>query len=311
MQQKKFPYKWLWILVAVLGITFLTRVYFWVTDDIRLVNMIHEIPYHKEWEIPPLTPQEKEQLDTILKQKFYYIAKGTQSYAFASEDGDYVIKFFKFKHLKPNWIVDILPSISPFAEYRSKQQARKQKKLDGAFAGYHLAYQVHREDSGLLFIHLNRTKDLHKTVVLVDKIGLEHHADLDKMVFFVQRRVTTTRARIDESMKKGDLAAAKKDIRKIFDLYVSEYSKGVYDRDHGVMHNTGFAGERPIHLDVGMLTKKESMKQPHEAKQDLALIVRKFRIWFTDHYPEALAEMMQDIEQKIKELYGDLEKSAA
>ena len=33
----------------------------------------------------------------------------------------------------------------------------KQKKLDGVFAGYRLAYEVHRVESGLLFIHLNKT----------------------------------------------------------------------------------------------------------------------------------------------------------
>src|SRR5262249_48325903 len=142
---------------------------------------------------------------------------------------------------------------------------------------------------------------------LVDKIGLEHHADLDKMVFFVQKKVTITRQRIDDSMQKGDLAAAKRDIRKIFDLYVSEYKKGVYDRDHGVMHNTGFAGDQPIHLDVGMMTQKEAMKQPQQMREDLALIVRKFRIWFTENYPEAYPEMMQDIESKVKEIFDSID----
>lgn len=304
IKKKKFPYGWLGVVLTLIVLTALTRLYYWATDDIRIANMIHEIPYHKEWEIAPLTTEQQEKLDGVLKQKFYYIAKGTQSYAFGSEDGLYVIKFFKFKHLKPNWFVDNLPPISPFVEYRDKQAARKQKKLDGAFAGYHLAYETHREDSGLLFIHLNKSKDLHKTVILVDKIGLEHHADLDKMVFFVQKKVETTRHRINESMKKGDLASAKENIRKIFDLYVSEYKKGIYDRDHGVMHNTGFAGDQPIHLDVGMLSRKESMKHPQEAKDDLALIVRKFRIWFTENYPDSSAEMMQDIELKMNQLFA-------
>lgn len=301
--KKKFPFRLLWIVLTLICITFLTRVYFWITDDIRIANMVYELPYYKEWEIPPLTPNEKEQLDAVLSQKFYYIGKGTQSYAFSSEDDQYVIKFFKFKHLRPNWFIDSLPSISPFTEYRCKQTARKQKKLYRAFAGYHLAYEVLREDSGLLFIHLNKSHDLHKTVTLVDKIGLEHHADLDKMVFFIQKKVQTTRQRIDEAMKKGDLVLAKNDIRKIFDLYLSEYQKGIYDLDHGVMHNTGFADDKPIHLDVGMLTKKESMRDTRQAQNDLALIVRKFRIWFNADYPEASSEMMEDIDSKMKEIF--------
>lgn len=301
--KKKSTRYFFWITFVAVFMFALIRFYYLLTDDIRIANMIYEIPHQQEWEIPPLTSEEKLAMEPILTQKFYYISKGTQSYAFGSEDGQYVLKFFKFKHLKPNWIIDHLPPFSPFIDYRNKQSARKQKKLFGAFTGYLLAYQVDRDESGLLFIHLNKTTDLQRKVTLIDKLGFEHEADLDEMVFFIQKKVVTMRQRMNKQMKQGDISSVKQDIRKVFDLYISEYKKGIYDRDHGVMHNMGFFGDQPIHLDVGMLTRKEAMKQPGEMRKDLALVARKLKIWFNTNYPDAASEILQDMELKINELF--------
>jgi len=59
-----------------------------------------------------LSDQEHQELAQILNQKFSYIGKGAQCYAFVSDDQLYVLKFFKFKHLKPNLLVDLIPSIA-------------------------------------------------------------------------------------------------------------------------------------------------------------------------------------------------------
>ena len=55
-------------------------------------------------------------------------------------------------------------------------------------------------------------------------------------------------------------------------MYISEYKKGIYDRDHGVMHNTGFVEDYPFHLDVGKFSKEESMRQVKFYKKDLERI---------------------------------------
>lgn len=280
------------------------RVYYRMTDDIRLSNMQYEVPFHKEWEIPPLSPLEQTRLNAILDQPFHYIGKGAQSYAFASQDNRYVLKFFKFKHLKPSWFVDLLPNVYPFKNYKETQSARKQKKLEGVFEGYRLAYQVHKEDSGIIYIHLNPSDNLHKTVVIKDKLGFTRHVDLDKFVFILQEKARTTRNVMKDLLNAGDTETAKVRIRQIFDLYVSEYQKGIYDRDHGVMHNTGFVNTKPIHLDVGKLTDAPMMKDPKIAEEDLEKIAYKFHTWLHSNYPKYAAEMDKDMEMKLSEIFG-------
>ncbi|MBS0605157.1 MAG: hypothetical protein JSS60_09020 [Verrucomicrobia bacterium] len=48
-----------------------------------------------EWGLPALTEDEQREVDRILTQKFTYLARGSQAFAFISEDGKYVLKLFK------------------------------------------------------------------------------------------------------------------------------------------------------------------------------------------------------------------------
>lgn len=286
------------------AIFLLARLYYHFTDDIRLANMSHPIPYHKEWDIPPLSPVDQQHMDTILDQPYHYIGKGAQSYAFGSEDGQYVLKFFKFKHLRPSWFLEMLPSVGPIKQYQEKQRARKQKNLVGVFTGYRLAYEVHKDASGILFIHLNTTDNLHKTVILKDKLGLTFEVDLDQYVFILQEKAMTTRAVVRQMLENGDVAGAKQRIGQIIDLYKSEYQKGIYDHDHGVMHNTGFVGNKPIHLDVGKLSSAPEMKNPEPSNADLKRVINKMHLWIHQNHSQYADEIDKEIEIKMSEVLG-------
>lgn len=96
------------------------RLYLYLTDDFRLSNITYEMPYQKEWQSPPLTALEEEKLANILAQEFSYLGKGSQCYVFSSKDGRYVLKFFKFKHVRPHWIDQFLPSIDFLDSYKTE-----------------------------------------------------------------------------------------------------------------------------------------------------------------------------------------------
>jgi len=293
----------LWAGLSLLILFGGARLYFRLTDDFRLSNIQYDMPHYQEWEIPPLAVAERQKLEDILSQRFYYIGKGAQSYAFGSEDGKHVLKFFKFKHLRPNWFVDMLPGITPFKEYKENLSIRKNRKLYGVFDGYRLAYAVHKGESGLIFIHLNRSSHLHKSVTVVDKIGLPRTIVLDEVPFILQQKARTTRTVVNEALKMGDIAKAQSSINQIFDLYLIEYQKGVYDKDHGVMHNTGFVGNLPIHLDIGKLTAEPHMKSPEFWQPDLEIIAWKFAVWTKANYPDEYPAIAQGIESKLTNLF--------
>src|ERR1700724_132490 len=103
---RKFPKRLFYLCTAFLVLFGLARLYYRLTDDFRLSNMTYSLPFKAPWESPSLTPEQHRELAQILNQKFFYIGKGAQCYAFASDDQQYVLKFFKFKHLKPSFWVD-------------------------------------------------------------------------------------------------------------------------------------------------------------------------------------------------------------
>lgn len=291
--------RFIWVSLTLVILYSIMRVYFYTTDDFRLSNITEEMPYQKNWDFPALAQSEELQLQRILNQEFAYIGKGAQSYAFASDDGRYVIKFFKFKHLRPSLFQDMLPSVGFIKAYKEKQSARKQRKLWGVFQGYKLAYDLHKMESGLIFVQLNTSDNPDREVVVRDKMGFRRTINLRHIPFIVQNKGQTLRVVLNDLLKKGDIAAARDRIDSIFDLYASEYRKGIYDHDHGVMYNTGFVGNLPIHLDVGKMLKEDSMRHKEFAIKDMTLVAAKMNEWLMHSFPQYSDELVSYINKKL------------
>lgn len=275
----------LFILLGMMSIGVI-RLYYRLTDDFRLSNMTYRLPFEAPWQVPTLSPDERAQLTQILDQKFSYLGKGAQCYAFASEDGQYVLKFFKFKHLKPSIWVNLIPPFPPFNDYKQSCIEQKRCKLTEVFNGLDLAYREHREGSKLLYLHLLPTDNLHLQAMVIDKIGLERQINLDEVVFLVQRKGEKLRARMKSLLTENKLPEAEEAVAAIVEMYISEYQKGIYDQDHGVMHNTGFIGKEPFHLDVGKLSRDDRMKDSSFFKKDLEHVLWKIDVWVKANYPQ-------------------------
>lgn len=281
------------------------RLYYFLTDDFRLSNIKHPMPYQVAWEIPALQDEEEAALNKILSQKFSYFAKGAQSYVFLSEDGGHVLKLFKFKHLRPSPFFEQLASIGLFENYYSKLTARKEKKLWGVFRAHKLAYDRDRDLSGVVFVQLNVVDNPSRKVTLSDKIGMEHDIDLRDVPFVIQKRGESLRVIMWELLHSGDISSAMDRIGKIFDLYAAEYRRGFYDRDHGVMRNFGFAGDDALHIDVGMLTLDEGIKDKARSKEQALIVAGKMREWVSKYYPQYRTILFDFIDKKISSLFDE------
>lgn len=242
-------------------------------------------------------------LSIILSQPFHYLGEGGQSYVFSSADQRYVLKLLKFKRLQPSWLVSHLPNISLLSNYRNKHIARKKQKLKSFFLGHTLAYDLHRQESGLILMQLYPSH-VSQPVILIDKLGLQRKIDLENMVYVVQEKGETLRRVFSQLLNQGDLQAVKTRIGQVFDLYLSEYHKGIYDLDHGVMHNIGFVDDKPIHLDIGKFIYDERIKQLNEYQHDLIKVAGKIKVWIHKHYPQYDQELTEDIEGKLTGILG-------
>lgn len=277
------------------------RLYYRVTGGFTESNITSNLPYDRQWDIRPLTPTEQQHVDTIVSQPFSYLGKGCQSYVFQSQDGNYVIKFFKYQRFRPQAWLDYVAFIPAIDQYRLRKIEEKRLKLENIFRSWKLAFEELQPQTGLVFVHLNKSNYLKKTLTIYDKIGMEHRLDLDQMEFLIQRKAQPLCASIKTLMDQGNLDAAQVLLSRIITLVLSENARGLADNDHALMQNTGVLNGMPIHIDVGQFVHNEEVKKPDVYKQELFSKTFKFRRWLRKTYPE-LADYL---ETELRALIGE------
>lgn len=297
-------YRWKKILnyfFVLSATTFLVvRGYNYLTDDFRLGNITYELPYHPEWKITSPSAEKEKELVEIFEQPFRYLTKGAQSYVFSSDDGKYVIKFFKFKHLRPSYLIDMLPNIGFIGSYKTKQTARKERKLAGVFQSHIIAYNNLRQESGLVFLQMNTKQNTSRFITIFDKMGFKHTIDLQSYPFVLQKRGISLQETLNALLKEGNVSIAKQKIDQIFALFAKEYALGIYDDDHGIYRNTGFLDNNAVHLDVGELIADESLKKPAFAKKEALYIGKKLKTWIQTNHKIYAKTLSKQIDKSIE-----------
>jgi len=279
----------LWLLLCALFCA-LTGAYFFFQSQFRLENIrIPGINVSHQ----PLDSQLTLDLRNILNQPFTYLDRGKQSFAFVSQDDRYVLKFFDAQCLKPK---QFLRALSP------KNSASCQRKLERLLAGYRLAYAQDRLHTGLLYVQLTPIDNLDLQVKLIDRFGLRHTIDLSQVLFIIQRKAVPMRILLTDLLSKGDVLGAERALRKIFGMYVEDYQRGIYDRDHNFMYNTGFIEDQPIRIDVGRLRYDEKMKDKAVYMIDLnKVVVDRLGGWLKRHFPKYRDEILADMKNFMDE----------
>lgn len=290
---KKYLKNLLIISVLILVVYGSGRIYYAVTGGFTLGNITSDFSYNEKWATESLFETEKEQLKEVLSQKFTYLGKGCQSYVFASEDGKYVLKFVKYQRFRPQAWLDYFESVPLINRYRLAKIEKKHKKLDMLFTSWKTAYEHLKPETGLVYVHLNKSKDLQQTLTIYDKLGLEHKINLDDMEFLLQKRADMLCPTITRFVKEGQIADAKLLIDNLINMILGEYNRGLADNDHALMQNTGAIGTMPVHIDVGQFVINPQITNPAEYKPELFSKTYKFRLWLAKHHPE-LADYLNE-----------------
>lgn len=260
-----------------------------------LSNRISGTLNDTRWSIPSPTDQEQETVRGILNQKFTAIGKGAQFHAFISEDQKYVLKCVKFGKFQPlSWLAHI-PIFSDHNPYR-RNYLYKQKKLNALLQSCKTAYLGAKEETGMLFLHLNQTRSQFPKVSIVDNKGKTSLIDLDRTPFILQKKAELIYPHIDALMEKQEVEKAKEAITSIFKCFVLLGEKCVCENDPIMKKNFGFASDGSvIQIDIGQF-----QIQPHRKKQyrrELRQITAALRDWLWDNHRE-LCDHYDEVLQK-------------
>lgn len=276
------------------------RLYYRLTDGFTESNIIYDVPSDLRRASTPLANEKKVEIDAILAQEFHYLGKGCQSYVFSSQDGNYVLKFFKYQRFRPQAWLDAFAFIPSVDSYRLGKIAKKRRKLDNAFTSWQLAYEELQPETGVVYVHLDKAGSWDKKLVLYDKLGLKHELDINSIEFMIQKKARMLCAELMQLKHANDLVSAQGRIDSLLDLLLSEYQRGYADNDHALMQNTGVFDSKPIHIDVGQFVKNPLAANPKVYHQELFSKMWKFRLWLRQHYPE-LADYT---EARLKAIIG-------
>ncbi len=250
------------------------------------------------WEVEPLSEKQRELLtQKIFPQKFYYLASGNQCYAFISEDREYILKFFKMKNLFPKDWLNSLP-LSILQRLGFKHETSNQLFSERIFESYKAAYESLRDETGLLYIHLNKTSEFTSNVTLIDNKGKKYSLNLDNVEFIVQRRAQKIYEHLDELVRKENYEDLKLCIRSFLLLIAARCEKGFVDQDLSIRNNFGFVENQAIQIDCATLTRDSSMKYPLNFRNEVLHAAERLDVWAQENYPEATL-FIQEEAQKI------------
>lgn len=224
------------------------------TYGFRVAKMQLDFPHRPEWDLPCAPGIRK-----ILEQPFHFLGKGAQSYVFESEDGTSVVKLFRYDQ-------PIIPA-----------------KVEALLSASKMAYEELREETGLIYIHLNETALDLPVLHCTDALGRKYRFPLDQYRFAVQKKAEKFR----DTFQKAH--ASREEMRNRIDQFLSllekRVAKNIQNTDPSLSRNFGFLADRAIEFDFGNYCFCPTLNGSTEIRR----YTSKLRRWLKKHDPEWVA----------------------
>jgi hypothetical protein len=243
------------------------------TCGFKLAKMHIDLPFRPDWEVAPSLS--REDLNAILDQPFSYLDKGAQCYVFQSGDERHVVKLFRYD--QPHII-----------RHKKTSVEWKREKL---FSACLLAYQKAREETGLVYLHLNVTRGEVPILHAKGPIGQTLHFHLDRYRFAIQKKAQPFRASLLEAYHSSDKDALPRLIDSFVSVLSSRLGKGIGNSDPTVSRNFGFLEGKAVEIDFGnYYVHPPTIDEMHR-------YTHRLRRWLKHHAPEWVSYLDEKVKQ--------------
>lgn len=262
------------------------------THGFRLSKIANNTPLHPQKAFAENVPPQ-------LQQKFRYFAKGKQSFAFLSEDGEYVLKIFNNTYQRKIHLfhaLSYLPFIKTWAE--AKKHYFKYK-LEKTFESYRIAMDQMQQETGLTYAHLSCSENLPNQLILIDPLNIEHSINPNGCGFLLQKKVTLAYPHLKKIIDDGKPEQAKEAIHSLISLFFWKFHHGIADNDPLIRTNYGFSGTQAYQIDVGPLSLDNSLKEIERQKVEIARIASSLKNWLNQNAPELIPFLDRELEDQL------------
>lgn len=290
--------KFLTVLLVIALLVGVERLSHFLTDGFGLPNITSNLPFNDAWSVN-VSAEDKREALIALDQEYIYLESGSQSYVFMSQDGKYVIKFFKHKRWRLNPFFEALPLPASFHAKRERWKKKKKETVESTFTSCVTSYQHFKDETGLFYVHLNPTTELKRKLIVKDPIGLKHKIHLDKIQFLLQRTATPTDTYLLNLKEAGNIEGAKKAIVDLLHFTVERAEKGYSDKDPHLIRNFGFINDKVVEIDVGGFHRDPKKDLEYFYSHEIYRIQKKIVPWLNKYYPELSTFAEEQIQEVI------------
>ncbi|MDE3055898.1 MAG: hypothetical protein KGI80_04305 [Verrucomicrobiota bacterium] len=233
-----------------------------------------EISLENAFQAPLITkspsPPSSETLEA-LQQPYRYLGAGKQSVAFLSEDGKWVLKFFKKKYIRAPFI----------ARCFNLDKKKYQQRFGHYCESYLIAEKEFKQETALAYVHLGPSTALPDTVCK-DRLGISHSLNLNEYPFVMQKRVESF-----YSLLTGPLT--RQMIDQFLGFVAKRMAKGVADRDQEIGRNFGTLGGAIVQIDPGRLYLDTTLNEQKRRDLEWWRSTHKLRRFLETNAPEEVA----------------------
>lgn len=253
-------------------------------------NKIHShYTYDHRWDFGMPTEEQRSLIDQVTSKPLTFLGSGKECYAFVSEDGEYVIKFFKQKHMKTEYILNHLPLSQEMRMLQKEVVNRHLERRKKIYQSYQLAYERLQEETGVLYLHLTKTNYLKQSIHLITKSGEKFTLKLDNIEFLLQRRGTQVFDYLSAYPEKG-----KETINALLNLITIRNQKGIGDADINCEKNLGLLNGKGFQIDVGEFYPSLPCSP---SKEELITATLDLKHYLEMHLPDLALYLDQEIEK--------------
>jgi hypothetical protein len=218
------------------------------------------------------------QTNAILGQKFRYLGRGMQSFAFVSEDDKYVLKLFNNKYQKKLYNKELCA-----------------QKLQKTFNSYKIAYSLMKEECGLVYMQLSPSQFFEGPTIIIDKLNISHSIDLNNSAFVIQKKADNVYSTLQKLLEQDKIEEAKRALFSLLCLIDRKLQK-VSDTDPLIRTNMGFIGLQAIQIDLGPFAPTPSTNR----KSDFKHITTSLKNWLQDHAPN-LVTYVEEYQKSMRD----------
>ncbi len=229
---------------------------------------------------------------SFLQSEATYLGSGNHCYVFASNDGKYVIKFFKQNPMKAFSWRDLLPVPVNLQLHNLSQKEKRKRLREKTYNSYKHAIELLPNETGVVFAHLDASKILNRPLILRDKHGKKHRINANRLDFIVQKRARIGFDPLDELLRKAQAQKAFNAIASLFEVVISRCKLGLFDKDMQIYKNFGFIHDQAIETDVGEFYCASNEMRPN-AFQELHHVAWQIENWLKIHHPQYLSNFYQ------------------